>query len=48
MKFKIIILVLSCSIYVLILESDQDLQTNILKFGYGINYEYEGQLIDFI
>ena len=37
MKFKIIIIIFSCSIFVLGLETNQNLQKNILKFGYGTN-----------
>ena len=44
MKFKIIILALVFSIFVLALETDSDLQRNILKFHYSINYKYEGEL----
>ena len=44
MKFKIIILVLSCNIFVLALEKDQDLQKIVSEFGYGISSEYVGQL----
>ena len=44
MKFKIIILALSFSIFVLALEKDPELQRNILRFGYSINYKHEGQL----
>ena len=44
MKFKIIILVLRCSIFVLALQKEPHLQKNILKFGYSINCKYKGQL----
>ena len=44
MKFKIIILVYTRSIFVLSIETDPDSLKNILKFGYSINYNYEGQL----
>ena len=29
---------------ILLWKSDQNYRTNILKFGYGINYKYEGML----
>ena len=43
MKFKIIILALNFIIFVIAFETP-GLQRNLLKFGYDINYEYEGQL----
>ena len=44
MKFKIIILTLTFSIFILALEIGHDLQKNIFKFGYDISYKYGGQL----
>ena len=44
MKLKITILVPSCSILVLALETDPILQKNKLQFCHGINYTYEGYL----
>ena len=48
MEFKIIILMLSYGIFVLALEAHSNLQRNILKFIYGINYKCEGQLSHYI
>ena len=42
LKF-ITILTFSYKILVTTIESDPNLQSNILKFGCGINYKYEGQ-----
>ena len=40
MEFKISILTFSFSIIVIALKTYLDLQRNIHKFGYGINYKY--------
>ena len=41
--FLLMILLCLCSRYSLV-EMKLELQKNILKFGYGINYKYEGML----
>ena len=47
-KFKFVfILVFKCKILVVTLETNPKLKRNVLKFGYGINYKYEGQFSSF-
>ena len=44
MEYKIIILVLSFSIFEIALETDPRFTRNMLKFVYGISYKYKTQL----
>ena len=42
--YAILIILLCLSSRYSLVEIKQELQKNILKFGYGINYKYEGML----
>ena len=44
LSISLMILLCLCSRYSLV-EIKPKLQRNILKFGYGINYKYEGMLV---
>ena len=48
MKFQLNIVLISICVYgytmIEICSGDMELKKNVLKFGYGINYKYEGTL----
>ena len=44
LSFLLTILLCLCSMYSL-MEIKPESERNILKFGYGINYKYEGMLV---
>ena len=44
MKFITFLLILHCGIFMFDFNIDPVLQKNTLKFGYGIDYKYEGKL----
>ena len=39
-----IILIIACTCKILTVDIKQELKSNVLKFGYGVNFKYEGML----